>query len=199
MNEKLCNVALAVPLRTTFTYKVPERLAAEIQPGSRVVVPFRKKSLVGVVTEWAEQGPPDTKLREVQKCLDVIPALTKNLLALGQWISSYYVAPIGEVYPAMLPPLTELRAQKIVRITELGRSATANLLGEMEAKPAFLQKLRSAKDGLPLQTALRSGIALGELLKLRRRGFVEILQQIQMRKRRTQRIIAWRSTEIDAA
>jgi primosomal protein N' (replication factor Y) len=199
MNEKLCNVALAVPLRTTFTYKVPERLAAEIQPGSRVVVPFRKKSLVGVVTEWAAQGPPDTKLREVQKCLDVIPALTKNLLDLGQWISSYYVAPIGEVYRGMLPPLMELRAQQIVRITELGRSASASLLSEIEAKPSFLQELQSANDGVPLQTALRSGVALSGLLKLQRRGFLEIRQQIQTRKRRTQRIVAWRGSENPAA
>jgi primosomal protein N' (replication factor Y) (superfamily II helicase) len=199
MNEKLCDVALAVPLRTTFTYKVPERLAAEIQPGSRVVVPFRKKSLVGVVTEWAAQGPPDTKLREVQKCLDVIPALTKNLLDLGRWISSYYVAPIGEVYRAMLPPLTELRAQQIVRITELGRSASASLLSEMEGKPAFLQELQSANDGVPLQNALRSGVALSDLLKLQRRGFLEIRQQIHTRKRRTQRIVAWRGSENQAA
>jgi primosomal protein N' (replication factor Y) len=199
MNEKLCNVALAVPLRTAFTYKVPERLAAEIQPGSRVVVPFRKKFLVGVVTEWAAQGPPDTKLREVQKCLDVIPALTKNLLDLGQWISSYYIAPIGEVYRAMLPPLTELRAQQIVRITEPGRSASASLLREIEAKPAFLQELQSANDGVPLQTALRSGVALSDLLKLQRRGFLEIRQQIQTRKRRTQRIVAWRGSENQAA
>src|SRR5216683_2757423 len=199
MNDKLCNVALAVPLRTTFTYRVPERLAAEIQPGSRVVVPFRKKSLVGVVTEWAAQGPPDAKLREVQKCLDVIPALTKNLLDLGQWISSYYVAPIGEVYRAMLPPLMELRAQQLVRITELGRSASASLLGEIEAKPALLQELQSANDGVPLQTALRSGVALSDLLKLQRRGFLEIRQQIQTRKRRTQRIVAWRGSENQAA
>src|SRR5216683_5562894 len=150
MNDKLCNVALAVPLRTTFTYRVPERLAAEIQPGSRVVVPFRKKSLVGVVTEWAAQGPPDAKLREVQKCLDVIPALTKNLLDLGKWISSYYVAPIGEVYRAMLPPLMELRAQQIVRITELGRSASASLLSEIEAKPDP-QTPHSANCGLARQ------------------------------------------------
>ena len=54
MHEKLCNVAVAVPLRTTFTYRVPELLAAEIVPGSRVLVPFRKKSLVGVVTDWVE-------------------------------------------------------------------------------------------------------------------------------------------------
>ena len=83
MIEKLCNVAVAVPLRTTFTYKVPERLVAEIQPGSRVLVPFRKKSLVGVVTEWADAAPEGTKLRDVQKCLDVVPALTPQLLELA--------------------------------------------------------------------------------------------------------------------
>ena len=39
MTDKLCNVAVAVPLRTTFTYKISPRLAAEIQVGSRVLVP----------------------------------------------------------------------------------------------------------------------------------------------------------------
>ena len=49
MTESLCNVALPVPLRTTFTYAVPDTLKPQIQPGSRVLVPFRRKSLVGVV------------------------------------------------------------------------------------------------------------------------------------------------------
>ena len=199
MNERLCNVAVAVPLRTTFTYQVSERLAAEIQPGSRVVVPFRKKSLVGVVTEWVEKGPPGTKLREVQKSLDVVPALTPKLLELGQWIASYYVAPIGEVYRAMLPPLTELRARQIVLLTGAGRAETPNFFDQIETKPDFLRKLRAAKDGLPLQSAIRSGMALGDLLKLQRRGLIEIRQQIQNRKRRTQRIIAWNSSDRGAA
>src|SRR5260221_14375980 len=121
MNERLCNVALAVPLRTTFTYKVPERLAAEIQPGARVIVPFRKKSLVGVVTEWVEQGPLGTKLRDVQKTIDVLPALTPKLLELGQWIASYYVPPIGEVYRPLLPPLPEGSHPQVVAIAEAGR------------------------------------------------------------------------------
>jgi primosomal protein N' (replication factor Y) len=199
MNERLCNVALAVPLRTTFTYKVPVRLAEEIQPGTRVVVPFRKKSLVGVVTAWAEEAPPDTSLRDIQKCLDLVPALTPKLLELGRWIASYYVAPIGEVYRAMFPPVTELRAQQIVVLPEAGRVATATFFDEIENKPDFLQKLQSAKEGLPLQTAIRSGISLPDLLKLQRRGLIEIRQQIQSRKRRTQKIIAWKGIAGDQA
>ena len=199
MHEKLCNVAVAVPLRTTFTYRVPERLAAEIAAGSRVLVPFRKKSLVGVVTDWAEEAPPGTKLRDVQKCLDLLPALTPRLLELGKWIATYYVAPIGEVYRAMLPPVTELHTQQIVVLTDMARGAPANFFDESATKPNFLNKLQAAKNGLSLQTVIRSGMPLADLLKLERRGLLEIRQRIHSRERRTQRIIAWKSNDESVA
>ncbi len=199
MNEKLCNVALAVPLRITFTYKVPDRLAAEIQPGSRVVVPFRKDSLVGVVTEFVREAPPGTRLREIHKCLDLVPALTPNLLELGQWIASYYLAPIGEVYRAMLPPVTEVRAQQIVLLTEAGRAKTTSLFDQTASSTKLFQKLAAAKAGLPLQAAIRAGVPLDELLQLQRRGLIEIRQQIQSRKRRTQKIIAWKTGQDETA
>src|SRR5215471_12895042 len=56
MKECYCNIALPVPLRTTFTYFVPEPLRERVQPGSRVLVPFRKKSLVGVGGQATRQG-----------------------------------------------------------------------------------------------------------------------------------------------
>lgn len=104
MSSPFCNVAVPVPLRTTFTYAVPVALRDSLRPGSRVLVPFRKKSLVGVVVELAESAPADTKIREVTGTLDFLPALTLKLLELAQWIAGYYLAPIGEVFHAMLPP-----------------------------------------------------------------------------------------------
>ena len=198
MKEKLCNVAVAVPLRTTFTYRVPDRLVAEIQAGSRVVVPFRKKSLVGVVTEWIKDAPPETKLRDIQKRLDIVPALTPALIELGRWIASYYLAPIGEVYRAMLPPVTELSTQQVVVLSGTGRAESPTLFGETEQKPSVLQKLQSAKDGMPLQTAIRSGIPLSDLLKLQRGGWIEIRQQIHSRKLRMRKIIAWKGSDEDS-
>ena len=192
MNEALCNVAVAVPLRTTFTYKIPALLAAEIQPGCRVLVPFRKKSTVGVVTELASEAPAGTKLREIQKCLDIVPALTPKLLELGQWIASYYVAPIGEVFRGMLPPLTELSARQRVTVTEMARAAP-HLFGEAEPFVSLFKKLKAAADGLPLHAAIRSGVPLPDLLKLQRRGLLEIRQNVQSRKRRMQRIVAWKT------
>src|SRR3982074_2039049 len=104
MTPPFCNVALPVPLRTTFTYAVPEALQGTVQPGSRVLVPFRKKSMVGVVVDLAESAPDGTKIREITRVLDFVPALTPKLIELAQWIAGYYLAPAGEVFRAMLPP-----------------------------------------------------------------------------------------------
>ena len=65
MSAEYCNVALPVPLRTTFTYAIPSVLRGEVQLGSRVVVPFRKKSLVGAVVEFVNTPPAETKIRDV--------------------------------------------------------------------------------------------------------------------------------------
>src|ERR1700716_1602940 len=126
MNKTFCNVALAVPLRTTFTYAVPEHLREAVQPGVRVLVPFRQKSLVGVVVDLPERAPEKAKIREISRVLDVIPALTPKLIELGHWIAGYYLAPVGEVFRAMLPPVTELRTERRVALTDSGRQAAEN-------------------------------------------------------------------------
>src|SRR5467141_4053075 len=125
MTPPFCNVALPVPLRTTFTYAVPEALRGTVQPGSRVLVPFRKKAMVGVVVELAESAPQGTKIREITRVLDFVPALTPKLVELAHWIAGYYLAPVGEVFRAMLPPVTELRTQRQIVLTESGRAANA--------------------------------------------------------------------------
>ena len=122
MNDLFCNVALAVPLRTHLPTQCRTALRESVQPGSRVLVPFRNKSMVGVVTELRERAPEKIKIRDdFQNCWKIIPALTPALLELGHWISGYYLAPVGEVFRAMLPPITELRAQQQIVITDAGK------------------------------------------------------------------------------
>src|ERR1700688_4408289 len=152
MNRTFCNVALAVPLRTTFTYAVPEQLRAAVQPGVRVLAPFRQKSLVGVVVDLPERAPEKAKIREISKVLDVIPALAPALIELGHWIAGYYLAPVGEVFRAMLPPVTEVRAQQQITITAAGRQfvdSTSSTLGaEFDAGEIALLSKLIAKNGI---------------------------------------------------
>jgi primosomal protein N' (replication factor Y) len=201
MPASYCNVALPVPLRTTFTYAVPEALHGQVLPGSRVLVPFRKKSLVGVVAEMVEAAPEGTKIREISKVLDLLPALTPKLVELGQWIAGYYLAPIGEVFRAMLPPVTDLALRREIVLSEAGRTLGADLQeGKAHSdlstqQVELLQRLRTKKGQMLLGSSAKLGIAPEDLQKLQRRGFLEIRESVQGRKRRTQRIVAWKGRQ----
>jgi primosomal protein N' (replication factor Y) len=210
MSEIFCNVALAVPLRTTFTYAVPPALRGVVQAGTRVLVPFRKKSMVGVVVEMTEHAPELTdkasntgiRIREISKALDMIPALTPKLIEVGKWIAGYYLAPEGEVFRAMLPPLTELKAQRRVMLTAAGlealnsaeRDASEMKLGAAEV--AFLKVLQKKNGISPAGNKL--GMDAAGLQRLQRRGLIEIRENISDRKRRTQEVIAWKGAAANA-
>ncbi|HEY2352076.1 MAG TPA: primosomal protein N' [Candidatus Acidoferrum sp.] len=207
MSKIFCNVALAVPLRTTFTYTVPEPLRDAVRPGSRVLVPFRKKSMVGVVVDlperMPEQAPEKTKLRDITRVLDLIPALTPALLELGQWIAGYYLAPIGEVFRAMLPPVAELRSQQQIVITAAGRELVANSAAALgkefdRREIAFLSKLMESQGILPATAPAKLGLSNVELQKFVRRDLVEMRQSFLARRPKTQIILAWRSDDSQA-
>ena len=201
MSTPYCNVALPVPLRTTFTYAVPEALRGQAAPGSRVLAPFRKKSLVGVVVEMVETPPEGTKIREISKVLDLLPALTPKLIELGHWIAGYYLAPIGEVFRTMLPPVTDLSLRREMVLTEAGRTLVGDLsegktLTDLSTQQVdFLRNLSEKKGVALLGSFGKLGIAPEDLQRLQRRGFVEIRESMQGRKRKTQRIVAWKGPQ----
>ena len=200
MSSPFCNVALPVPLRTTFTYAIPEALRESVQLGNRVLVPFRNKSLVGVVVEFAESAPAKTKIRDIARVLDFVPALTPKLIELANWIAGYYLAPIGEVFRAMLPPVTEVKSQRQIVLTEAGREAAGSLSGgELShglngIEVVFLKKLSEKQKVLSLSSAGKLGIAAATLQKLQKLRLIEIRESVQGRKERTQRVIAWKSS-----
>ncbi len=91
------NVAVPIDKFRLFTYRGKEDL--ELKKGSVVLIPFRNKILEGVVIE---EGKCFKGAKEIQeKILD----LPEDLFELCQWISRYYVCPIGLVFSFCLPPI----------------------------------------------------------------------------------------------
>jgi primosomal protein N' (replication factor Y) len=118
-----CEVALPVPLDRLFTYAVREGQLP--QRGARVIVPFRKEKLIGVVTGLNATAPAEFEMRFLEAVLDEEPLLSDSLLALGEWMAQYYLAPLGEVLRGMLPLMAEVRRTVYYRITDLGRDVLA--------------------------------------------------------------------------
>src|SRR6202167_1182688 len=124
-----CDVVLPVPLDRAFTYKLKggeDGLPALDPPvGGRVVVPFRKEKLIGVVTRLHDEAPP-VEARLLEAVLDQEPILNPELMELAAWIAQYYVAPLGEVLRSMLPLMAEVRRSTSYRISETGKAILFN-------------------------------------------------------------------------
>jgi primosomal protein N' (replication factor Y) len=103
--EALVGVAVAVPLRRTFTYRVPESRRADIALGSRVRVPFGRQSLKGTVVEWpAPALEPGVPVKDLAETLAASPSLNAELLELTKFVADYYLCSWGEAIEAALPP-----------------------------------------------------------------------------------------------
>jgi len=121
-------VALPLPLRRTFTYAVPEELAASTTPGVEVQVPFRGRTRRGFVVELAQASPlpPGTQVQRIGGVLGP-PVFSPHLLDFTRWLSDYYLAPWGEVLAAALPGgpqgFTRSRARKAAEEDRTARLA----------------------------------------------------------------------------
>lgn len=72
--------------------------------GLRVLVPLgRNKTYVGIIAEVHHRAPEGYQTKDLLQVLDVSPVLLDSQLKLWQWISDYYMSPVGEVYKAALP------------------------------------------------------------------------------------------------
>jgi primosomal protein N' (replication factor Y) (superfamily II helicase) len=200
MASRYCEVALPVPLRSAFTYAVPASLDGECLVGRRLVVPFGRRAMIGVGMAESELppagAPPSAQIKEVVSLMDSIPALTPNLLALGQWISRYYAAPIGETMRAMLPPEIELRHEREYALTDAGRfylHDLASAADTTDTEQSELELLRSFER--PGSRRKRLDEAMAE--RLVRLGYLTAHEVLRDRKTRTQKIIAWNSSAED--
>ncbi|MGA8410062.1 MAG: primosomal protein N' [Candidatus Acidiferrales bacterium] len=202
MTQRYLEVALPVPLRSAFTYAVPDSCKGEELIGRRVLVPFRNRPMVGVGLALTEQAPETKQIKEIAELLDPLPALPPKLIELGHWISRYYLAPIGETFRAMLPPEIELRHDREYWLTAAGRAYLQTLAAEKEntdVERAELDFLRvfnlnapGAKDHTVRSARIRrlpGGEAAAE--KFVRRGYLAAREVARRRKTRVQKIVAW--------
>ena len=98
----IVRVALDIPLSTLFDYALADSIA--VVPGQRVIVPFGRKQVVGVVMECAaDSGLAAERIKPVVRVLDEIPPLPAELLALLRFCGDYYHHPLGATVLSALP------------------------------------------------------------------------------------------------
>jgi primosomal protein N' (replication factor Y) len=118
---RFAQVLLPVPLDHPFTYEIPRDL--EVPVGSRVLVPFGPRSLVGACVGHTDEAPGQ-KTRAVARVLDPEPAFGKPLLELSKWVAGYYLCSWGEALSAVLPaPVRRATARRFENVAALAVTA----------------------------------------------------------------------------
>ena len=198
------DVILPVPLDGMFTYSVPQQLEGQVRVGVRVLVPFgRSKTYVGIVASTQGTVPSVSQIKSIIQVLDVQPILTDTQLRLWQWISDYYMSPIGEVMKAALPSGLKAedgyrpKTETFIRLTPNFRSEQAlHIAIDMLQRAPSQQKafieflnlaLQSAVNCKPSTVNYNTGITRDELLNqghtlatvtaLVKRGLLETYEQ----------------------
>ncbi|MFT5285182.1 MAG: primosomal protein N' (replication factor Y) [Planctomycetota bacterium] len=129
-------VALNRPLRTEFSYHVPDELEADVVPGVRVAVPFGSRREIGVVVRVNKEAQfKKGRVRDVFAVLDKEPILDKGLLDLTQWMATEYACAWGQTLGAVLPaPLKREREARKQRMLSAVKDVAPEVLVELREK-----------------------------------------------------------------
>jgi primosomal protein N' (replication factor Y) len=109
------DVILPIPIQKTFTYSVTQFEYEFLKKGMRVAVSFGKtKMYTGLVFNLHKIPPETYDAKEILQILDNKPIVTEYQLKHWEWISTYYMCGLGDVYRAALPSAFLLESETII-------------------------------------------------------------------------------------
>lgn len=151
-------VVLPVPLHRTFEYSLDKNNIDAYHSGCRVLVPFGKKFIVGVVIGTSDTSEFDIeKIKSVTALIDTKPIFSDSMISLANWIADFYIYPIGEVLSSMMPALLRKLPQERKTSSDdyakqvlIEQSNDAVVKSALRAQLPFIEYLY-AKPGKPEQ------------------------------------------------
>lgn len=106
MSADLWSVAVDVPLPTTLTYACPPDLKDQIHRGLRAHVPLGSRKSTGVILGPSEGLASTQEIKSILSIDGDYPTLPEAYLRWMEWVSTYYLYPIGQVAEMFYPPLS---------------------------------------------------------------------------------------------
>ena len=113
--KKYVDVIVPLPIASQYTYSLPTEWEESVQEGCRVVVSFgRKKFYTGIVTKVHYAAPDGYETKDIEEVLDTSPILLPRQFQFWEWLASYYLCTLGDVYKAAMPSGMKLESETVV-------------------------------------------------------------------------------------
>ena len=171
---KIVRVGFDVPLDKLFDYRCDE--ASESDIGARVLAPFGKRSVVGVILEIADTSSVAiARLKPITKMLREAPGFSADDIKLIRFAADYYHHPLGAVVMSALPAgLRRVRKQPAKSLTHYALTAlgATRTVGSLPARATTQRRLlalflaqQSLDDSAIRACAPTAKIALRQLIE----------------------------------
>ncbi len=161
----LVEVAVALPIFQTLTYRVPFQIGNRAQVGCLTLVPVGRRQVPGYLLGTAREVP-DAPLKDVQTVLDPCPRFGPETVPFFRWLADYYHYPIGEALLQIIPggaKLTGIRTECWASPAVEGQNGEAD--AEAVRKPP-LRRLGPRESALLKYLQARGSSPLTELKRL---------------------------------
>ena len=117
--KKYVDVIVPLPIASQYTYSLPSEWEDSVQVGCRVVVSFgRKKFYTAIVAKVHYAAPEGYETKDIEEVLDTSPVLLPRQLEFWEWLSTYYLCTLGDVYKAAMPSGMKLESESVVVYNE---------------------------------------------------------------------------------
>ena len=162
--KKYVDVIVPLPIASQYTYSLPTEWEESVQEGYRVVVSFgRKKFYTAIVTKVHYAAPDGYETKDIEEVLDTSPILLPRQFQFWEWLASYYLCTLGDVYKAAMPSGMKLESETVVVYND--EFEATHPLGDSEQR--LLDLLSTDKE--QCVTQLQRAIGLKNILPIVKR------------------------------
>lgn len=124
--------ALPLPIRKNFTYRISAEKADGLLPGTRLLVPFGKRTLTGYLVATHkniehERGLDPTAIKDVIDVMDERPLINAEIFDLAEWSADYYATSLGEMLKASLPAGINVGIENEYQATDAGQEKQSSM------------------------------------------------------------------------
>jgi len=127
------DILLPLPIKGTFTYRIPFELNEFVKVGQRVAVQFGRKKIYSGLIKNLHSIVPEYTPKYILHLLDEEPVVNSIQFKFWQWISNYYLSAEGDVMNAALPSAFKLASESKVLLAP-GFVPDIDILDEHEYK-----------------------------------------------------------------
>ena len=185
MPQSIAKIVVDLALDREFDYRIPSALAGAVQIGSRVAVPFGKRTAQGYVVGLAEEST-FPHLKEIGEVIGKKPLLGDKVLELTRWMGKYYCCPVELCVKCALPEVVRKakiswKERQFVKRSKISPEDLAKLRKRAPKQARILDVLQKSEGMFVFKLVKLADTDAGTVKKLAEKGYVQMSEQVDER------------------